>query len=352
MLDKHGTLAREIANSRSCIFWRPADLRFPIGLNPLNNVHPDLRWKVTADVVSIFSDVWKLGPETPRLLYYLRAAVRLLLDTPASSLIDIRRVLSEAPFRARLLHKCNDRETRRTFLELEAKKPEQQAMEIGSLLNKVAALADPLPLRYTLGQSTTLHIDKILERGTPLVVDLSGLGDEPASLLGALIINSFKQAAEAASDPQEYDLFIDEFAAFGSSAIASILSEARKWKLNLTVAHQFLTQLSVEVRDAVWGNCSTLISFRVGAEDAPIVARAIGTHPQTLTDLSVGHAYYNTIVNGETTGAKPWHVEPVSLPGGFLEGNKNWTAANFARPRALVEKKLSGIERFEWRRDT
>jgi hypothetical protein len=132
---------------------------------------------------------------------------------------------------------------------------------------------------------------------------LSGLGDEPSAFLGALIINSFKQAAEAATDPQPYDLFIDEFAHFGSSTVASILSEARKWKLNLTVAHQFLTQISEQVRDVCFGNCSTLISFRIGAEDAPIIGRALDWNPHDLQDLPIGRARYTALINGQRSGA-------------------------------------------------
>ena len=95
LIDKHGTTARELADSMQCIYWRPADLEFPIGLNPLQSVPQDFRWKMTADIVSVFSDIWRLGEATPRLLYYLRAAIRLLLDTSGTTLLQIRHVLSE-----------------------------------------------------------------------------------------------------------------------------------------------------------------------------------------------------------------------------------------------------------------
>src|SRR5215472_12768287 len=108
LIDKHGNLAREIADAFPTIYWRPADLTHAIGLNPLYNVKPDGRWKVTADIVSIFADVWKLGPETPRLLYYLRASLRLLLDTPCTTLLDIRRVLADDIWRSQLLRKSID----------------------------------------------------------------------------------------------------------------------------------------------------------------------------------------------------------------------------------------------------
>ena len=161
-----------------------------------------------------------------------------------------------------------DREARQTWTEFSQKKEQQQAQEIGSLQNKVAALADPLPLRYILGQPTsTINIPGVLSHGMPLVLDLSDMGDEPAALLGAIVINQFKQAAEIVQKP--YDLYIDEFQNFGTSIISTILSESGKFGLQLTLAHQFISQLDPEIRDAVLGNCSTIVSFRVGAEDAP-----------------------------------------------------------------------------------
>jgi len=271
-MDKHGQAARQLADSRECIYWRPADLSHCVGFNPLENVPPDERWKVTADIVSVFSDIWGLGTETPRLLYYLRASVRLLLDNPNTTLLDIRRVLADDTFRTRFLRKCTDRETKQTWIEFDAKDARQQAQEIGSLQNKVAALADPLPLRYIFGQPTsTLSLKRCIERGTSLIVDLSDLGDEPAAILGAVIINAFKQAADAVGDPaRPYRLYIDEFQNFGTSIISTILSESRKRGLFLTLAHQFISQLDEEIQDAVLGNCSTIISFRVGPNDAPI----------------------------------------------------------------------------------
>ena len=115
--------ARQLADSRPCIYWRPADLSHSVGFNPLENVLRDERWKVTADIVSVFADIWKLGPETPRLLYYLRASVRLLLDNPNTTLLDIRRVLADDKYRARLLRKCTDKETRQTWTELMPRTP-------------------------------------------------------------------------------------------------------------------------------------------------------------------------------------------------------------------------------------
>ena len=148
-----------------------------MGLNPLQDVAPDERWKVTADIVSAFADIWELGPQTPRLPYYLRVALRLLLDTSGTTLLDIRRVQSEEHYRSSLLRRCTDSQAVQTWREFSAKPIKDQTIEVGSLQNKAVALADrPLPLRFVIGQSTsTIKIRRITDDGTPLIVELSDL---------------------------------------------------------------------------------------------------------------------------------------------------------------------------------
>ena len=165
-----------------------------------------------------------MGPETPRLLYYLRASLRLLLDSSSSTLLDIRRVLSDENYRPRLLKRCGDSQTKATWSEYNAKREKYRTVEIASLQNKVAALADPLPLRYVIGQPTsTINVRKLMDSGTTLVVDLSDMGDEPARLLGALLVSSFARAAEARANQAEelrkdYTMYVDEFQNFVSLA--------------------------------------------------------------------------------------------------------------------------------------
>jgi DNA helicase HerA-like ATPase len=342
-IDKHGDAAKLIADSRRCIYWRPADLEYPIGLNPLQAVPPDERWKVTADITAIFSDIWGLGTETPRLLYYLRATIRLLLDEPGTTLLDMRRIFSDDAFRSRLLRKCSDGSCRQTWIEFNAKPAKDQSLEVGSLQNKVAALADPLPLRLTIGQRTsTIDIQKIIDTGQVLIVDLSGMGDEPAHLLGAFLVSQFAQAAErrAAMTEQErrdFTLYIDEFQNFASQAFTRILSESRKWRLSLILAHQFLSQLPDAIAASVIGNCATLVSFRVGADDAPLIGKAIDTEPQALKDLAIGEAWVRTLIDGEPSDAMKMKTEKTALTTEKFSGNVRHTRARYARLRSLVE---------------
>ncbi|MGO8738129.1 type IV secretory system conjugative DNA transfer family protein [Rhodoblastus sp.] len=355
-IDKHGDSAKRIADSspQPMIYWRPATLSHVIGLNPLHNVPPDERWKVTANVVSVFSDIWGLGEQTPRLIYFLRASVRLLLDTHGTTLLDIRRVLSDATYRRHLLKKCKDEETRQTWREFDAKDARQQTQEIGSLQNKVAALADALPLRLVLGQHTsTIDIRRIIDRGTVMVCDFSGLGEEPSRLLGALLVSSFAQAAEARSEIAEaerrdYTIYIDEFQNFASLAFTKILSEARKWRLSIVLCHQFIGQISERgLHEAVLGNCGTLISFRVGAEDAPRLARALDAPESELASLSRGHAYVRTLRDGHLIFSMPMEIEMATLGTGRLAAAIANTHANFSRPRHLAERRPTP-QRRDW----
>jgi hypothetical protein len=216
---------------------------------------------------------------------------------------------------ARLLPRSTDTQTRQTWTEFSHKSPKDQAIEVASLQNKAAAVADPLPLRLVLAQSnSTIDFRKLIETGTNLCLDLSDLGDEPAHLLGALVLNAFRQTAETFTAPKPYTLVIDEFQNFGTHAVSTILSESGKRGLSLTLAHQFLSQLDEEVRDAVLGNCSTIVSFRVGAEDAAIIGRAIDVAPQALMDLGRGKAYRRTLLNDAPSEAQYLETREAELP--------------------------------------
>ena len=284
--------------------------------------------------------------------------MRLLLDTNGTTLTDIRRVVSDENYRARLVARCSDSETVQAWHEFDAKDAKTQTLEIGSLQNKVAALADPLPLRFVIGQPTsTISIARVMDSVNPsqcLVVDLSGMGDEPAHLLGALLISQFAQAAEQRATIAEYErrdftLYIDEFQNFASRAFERILSEARKWRLSLVLAHQFAAQIET-IMPAVLGNCGTIVSFRIGADDAPPIGKALDLDPQPLKNSQRGHAWIRTLINGEPTEPMNMHTERVMLRTGKLAANIRHTRASYSRPRALVENPKPIFPRRRWGR--
>lgn len=343
LIDKEGDLAREIADAMPCIYFRAADFAFPVGLNPLINVPTDDRSRVTADIVELFSDIWGLGDETPRLIYYLRASLRLLLDNTGTTLLDIRRVLSDDIYRARLLRKSTDRAANQTWKEFDAKDPKQQAIEISSLQNKAAALASSLPLQLILGQHTsTVDFQRAMRDGQTIVCDLSGIGDEPARLLGAVVIFLVANTAynRTGSDREPYTLIVDEFEDFATRTMPGLLSKARKRGLSLSLAHQYISQLPDDIAEAILANCGTLVSFRVGVNDAPIIGKAMDAPEDELRNLGQGRAWIAPLQRGMRGQALPIAIPLTRLKTGHLARNIKTTRHSYARPRPEVEARF------------
>jgi hypothetical protein len=265
-IDAEGVSARAIADSVNCIYWRPRDYAYPVALNILEQTHPDERDTLTSEIMSLVWDVWDLGEVNAVLNLYLGAAVRLLLDSRDATLIDLYPALTDADFRALLLKRCKDRHTRDFWRTFDAQDPRFQNQQISSTVNKAATFARSLPLRLALGQPTsTLNVRQLMDKGTSLVVDLSGIGRQNARILGALIIFHFVNSASKRPEGSPlYSLIVDEFADFIAGTVPEALSKSRKRNLSLTLSHQYLGQLNEDVRAAIFANVGTFVCFRVG----------------------------------------------------------------------------------------
>ena len=191
-----------------------------------------------------------------------------------------------------------------------------------------------------------------MDRGQVLIVNLAKgkLGEAPTHLLGAFLATAFSQAAEPRADVPEHErrdftLYADEFQHFATDSFASILSEARKYRLALVLAHQFLGQLPDLLRQAVIGNAGSIVTFRIGAEDAPLIANELGIENQsTLTDTANFSAWVKLVRDGVPTDARSIHTWPPDLSGsGSLDLVRSRTRARYARPRAVVEKRISSF---------
>jgi hypothetical protein len=168
LVDGEGDLAKSVADSQPCIYWRAREFERPVGLNPLLNVPPDERSRVTAEAVALFSDIWGLGEHTPQLLHWLRASIRVLLDVPGSTLLDIAPMLTDQDFRGLKLEKCKDRWVRSVWRHFNIKQLKEQEAQTGSLLNKAEALASYLPLQLTIDQAvSTLDFRRAIDEGMP-----------------------------------------------------------------------------------------------------------------------------------------------------------------------------------------
>ena len=335
VLDPHGDLAERIADTVPCIYWDTSETEHVFGFNPLSNVPAAKRHLVADQVVMSFKAIWgeSWGPRMEWILYN---AVRLLLDNHGT-LLDIPRVLTDQRYRTRLLRKASFN----SFWENEFAEWEERYRNdaIAPVLNKVGQFVAN-PVLHNILSHGTVNVSHLMERGERLVVNLSKgrLGATPSHLLGALLVSAVSQAAQArASLPPEarrpFTLYADEFQNFATDGFASILSEARKFNLSLITAHQFLGQVSDLLRQAVFGNAGRIVSFRLGAEDAPLVAEELGLkNPEILIDLSHFHAW-------ERCGPDPHFltVPPAPAAQNRLKANRARARANYARHRDKIE---------------
>jgi hypothetical protein len=213
--------------------------------------------------------------------------------------------------------------------------------------NKIGTLLSPPALRNILGQvRSTIDVRAVMDGGGVLIVNLAKgkLGAGPTHLLGAFIATAFAQAAESRADTHEeqrrdFALYADEFQNFATDSFASVLSEARKYRLSLVLGHQFLGQLSPFLRQAVIGNAGSIIAFRIGAEDSGLIADELGIENKaTLTDTANYHAWAKLLHDGFPLD--PHLIKTLVPPGDTadrLTAIRNRTRARYARPRAHVE---------------
>jgi Type IV secretion-system coupling protein DNA-binding domain/TraM recognition site of TraD and TraG len=286
VIDPHGDLARDLLDAippertDHVVYFNPSDLGHPIGLNLLDRVSPDRRHRVASGVVGAMKSIWR-DSWGPRMEYILSASVAALLACDNTSILGIQRMLVDARYRRWVVRQVTDPAVRAFWQrEFEGYKPNFAQEAVAPIQNKVGQLLLSPPLRHVLGQ-VRRKIDPrfMMDTGQILIANLSKglLGDDNANLLGSLLVASFELAAlSRATMPEskrrDFHLYIDEFHNFTTDSFATILSEARKYRLSLTLSNQILDQLHESVRHAVFGNCGTLVSFRIGGADAERLA--------------------------------------------------------------------------------
>jgi hypothetical protein len=314
LLDPHGDLAEEIVflvppdRQEDLIYLDVPNPSLAWHFNPFADIPEERRALAAAGIVEVFKKLW---PDDwgPRLEHLLRNVVFTLLEA-AGTLGDIPRLLSEKDFRSGMVRRVTNAVVR-DFWEKEfaGYSPAFRAVVTAPLLNKVAAfLIDPHLHSILTGRESSFDLRRVMDEGKILVVNLAKgkLGEGPASLLGSLLVSHLSLAAlERADRPQEgrrdFYLYLDEFHTFSTLTLATMLSELRKYRLCLILAHQYLGQLEHEIRDAVFGNAGTFIAFRVGALDAPTVARELSPvfEPDDLPALPNFSVYLRLMIDGE-----------------------------------------------------
>jgi GTPase SAR1 family protein len=298
LIDPHGDLFADLLDSvprrrvRDCILIDLADREALTPFNPLAGVEPDHRHVAAANLLSAFKSIWDSWG--PRLEWFLQRGISLLLEHPERTLLDLPRLYYDRAFLKKLSGVIQDPALREFWTaEYPSYNDRYREDAMGPILNKVGQFLASPPIRFMLSQThPRFDFAQAMGRGQIVLVNLAKglIGDEPANLLGSLLIAHIKTTAlaRAALPPEarrDFHLIVDEFQSFGTTVFADILSEARKYGLTLAIAHQFTEQLRPEIRAAVLGNAGTLIAFRVGAPDATLLAREFHPLPEhALTD--------------------------------------------------------------------
>lgn len=286
VVDPHGDYALNTLKripperAKDVVYFNPADVDFPIAFNPMEVLDPKLKTHTASELIGVLKRMFESWG--PRLEYILRYCLLALLDYPEATMLDITRMLTDKRFRAEVLKHVSDPVVRAFWqVEFTSWNDRFAAEAVAPVLNKVGAFtANPL-VRNIIGQpKSSFNIRQIMDEHKILVVNLSRglIGEDNASLLGALLVTKIQLAAMSRADiPTEqrhpFYLYVDEFQNFATDSFATILSEARKYGLSLTVANQYIAQMSMSVKDAVFGNVGSIIAFRMSADDARTMAR-------------------------------------------------------------------------------
>lgn len=314
VVDPHGDLAEKVIKYipkeriNDVIYFNPADMDYPIAFNLVEQVDPHLRHLVASGLIGVFQKLWA-DSWGPRLEYILRNAILAILDYPGSTLLGVVRMLSDKAYRKKVVANIKDPVVK-SFWEKEfAGYADKFASEaVSPIQNKVGQFLSSSFMRNIVGQvQSSINMRSVMDEGKILIMNLSKgrIGEDNSALLGAMMITKIQLAAMSRVDIEEKErrdfyLYIDEFQNFSTESFANILSEARKYRLNLIMAHQYIEQLDERVKPAVFGNVGTIIVFRVGAADAEELVREFAPvfTEEDIVNLPKYEMYLRLMIDG------------------------------------------------------
>lgn len=327
IIDPHGDLSETILDyipkrrANDVVYLEPFDPERPFSLNVLEVRNKQQKDLVASGIVSIF---YKIYGESwgPRLEYILRNVIFTLLETPNSTLVDVLPLLSDDAYRAKVVANLKDPVIKAFWTNEFAKMPDKLKTEaISPIQNKVGQFISSKMIRNIIGNPvSSINLEEIMNEGKILILNLSQgkLGEDNAALLGAMLITQIQLAAMNRSfmkeeDRRDFFLYVDEFQNFATTSFIKILSEARKYRLSLSLANQYTDQLEREVRDAIFGNVGTLISFVLGAADAHIMTREFAEiyTENDLVSLGKFEIVLKLSIEGMMSGAFPANTLPL-----------------------------------------
>ena len=357
LIDPHGDTADACIDAiprhrtDDLIYFNPAgDTDRPVSINLLDSIHPDAHHLVASGIVEAFRNLYAES-WGPRLEWILYNGLRALLDYPNSTILGVPRILTDSAYRARVVRRITDPAIRSFWIDEFAKyTPRFRTEAISPILNKVGQLrANPI-LRNVLGQPRrSVDLRDVMDTSKIFIANLSKgeLGATASNILGSLLVTWFQASAMSrASIPEAervpFHLIIDEFHNLTTTSFASALSEARKFGLSLTLANQYLGQMSPETREAVFGNVATVIAFRCGADDAEVLEKTFNHEYRAhqFTDLAPFQVFIKTIVEGELEVLKASTIAPATYTHRRRDNLIDVSRRKYGRPRAAVEEEV------------
>lgn len=364
VVDPHGETVEDILHLipdhrvKDVIYFNPADTEFHIGFNVIQLDDPKYKHLVASGLMGIFTKIWA-NAWSSRMEYILNNAILALLDTPGTTLLGIPRLLVDKDYRQMIIGNLKDPVVKAFWVhEYEQWRDQFRNEAIAPIQNKVGQFLSTSIIRNVVGQpKSTIDIFKIMNEGKIFLVNVSKgrIGEDNSSLLGGMIITKIQLAAmERVRIPEEdrkdFYLYVDEFQNFATDSFANILSEARKYRLNLTVAHQYTAQLETKdgskVRDAVFGNVGTMIIFRVGGDDADFLEKEFEPEftAQDLVNLPNYHVYVKLMIDGVTSRPFSATTLPpikIDLSKGVKDKIIESSRKLYTRSRVEVENEIS-----------
>jgi hypothetical protein len=360
-IDPHGGSADKLLDYipehriKDVIYLNPSDTDFPVGFNPLEDIDPTRRPLVVDGLMTVFKKIWP-DAFSGRMEYILNNAMLALLEYPNPTLLSINRVLTDKDFRKKVIASITDPTVRNAWDELSRWDDKRWSEATGALINKVGQFTTNPLVRNIVGQTrSSFDFRKAMDERKIVIINLSKgrIGEQNQPLFGAMIITKIYLAAMSRADlsAQEnakappFYFYVDEFQNFANDSFANILSEARKYKLCLTVANQYVNQMAETIRDAVFGNMGTTISFRVGPLDSPLLEKVFTPTfmANDLENLQFGQYYVTLQI--DNMGSRPFSaqnlwplpVEPTGLRDVAIENSRK----TYARTREDIESEIN-----------
>ncbi len=368
-VDPHGEGAEKLldfvpANRiNDVIFFNPADLDYPIAFNVMEKVDFRYRHLVSGGLMGVFKKVW---PDvwSARMEYILNNSILALLEYPDATLLGVNRMLADPEYREKVVSKITDPIVKSFWTTEYARYTQRYEIEAtAAIQNKVGQfISNPL-IRNIIGQTkSTIDMRDIMDSEKIFIMDLSKgrIGEDNSRLLGALLITKLQLAAMSRVDIPEdnrrdFYLYVDEFQNFATESFANILSEARKYRLNIVLGHQYIAQMEEEVRDAVFGNVGTLVVFRVGAEDAEFLEREFSPEftAEDLVNLPKYNVYLKLMIDG--VAGHPFSAQTLPPPMPLEISNRdkivNSSRERYGVSREIVEDKISRWSGFDEKKE-